>query len=194
MITKYVKGDTHSWDDFIETALFACRVRKHHTTGLSPFFMVYGVEPVIPGDMLRSFLDPHIEEDPELIAEDALKHLRFLREQRHMAADRMRIQSQKDKERWDAAMKEKPTQIFEVNDYVLLRHESKVGLEFNWMGPYQVLKRNLDFNTYKIKEVDGKEYASWVHTDRLLPVKYDGSKIDKSWYISRTARAKDLKD
>ncbi|GAA5804828.1 hypothetical protein HPULCUR_010336 [Helicostylum pulchrum] len=153
--------------------------------------MVYGVDPIIPGDILRPFLDPYTEEDPELIAEDALNHLRKLREQRYIAEDRMKIQSKKDKERWDAAMKGKETQTFNINDYVLLRHESKKGLEFNWMGPYQVLKRNLDYNTYQIKEVDGKTYSSWVHTDRLIAVKYDGSKIDKSWYIPRTAGAKD---
>ena len=91
----------------------------------------------------------------------------------------------------DAAMKGKDTQTFNINDYVLLRHESKKGLEFNWMGPYQVLKRNLDYNTYQIKEVDDKIYSSWGQTDRLLAVKYDGSKIDKLWYIPRKARAKD---
>ena len=88
-------------------------------------------------------------------------------------------------------MKGIKTQEFKIDDYVMLRHESKKGLEFNWMGPYQVLKCNMDFNTYQIKEVDGKIYSSWVHTDRLHPVKYDGSPIDKSWYIPRTARAKD---
>ena len=153
--------------------------------------MTYGVDPVLPGDPLRLFMDPLTEEDPELIAEDALTHLRFLREQRIAAKEKMSDQAKKDKIRWDDAMKGKETQTFNINDYVLLRHESKKGLEFNWMGPYQVLKRNLDFNTYKITEVDGKEYASWVHTDRLIPVKYDGSKIDKSWYIPRLARASD---
>jgi hypothetical protein len=133
MITKYVKGDTHSWDDFIETALFACRIRKHHTTNMSPFYMVYGVNPVLPGDILRPFLDPQTEEDPELIAEDALSHLRKLREQRYLAQDRMKIQSSKDKERWDKAMKGTPTQIFQKNDYVLLRHESNVTFEVIWV-------------------------------------------------------------
>ena len=73
----------------------------------------------------------------------------------------------------------------------MLRHESKEGLEFNWMGPYQIIKRNLEFNTYQIKEIEGNNYSSWVHTDRLHPIKYDGSPISKSWYIPRVARAKD---
>ncbi|KAG2190402.1 hypothetical protein INT47_001388, partial [Mucor saturninus] len=72
MITKYVKGEVHSWDEFVDTALFSCRIRKHATTGLSPFFMTYGVDPVLPGDSKRPFMDPMTEEDPELIAEDTL--------------------------------------------------------------------------------------------------------------------------
>lgn len=191
MLTKYVKGQVHSWDEYIDSALFSCRIRKHATTGLSPFFMTYGIDPKLPGDSNRPFLEPFTEEDPELIADDTLSRIRLLREKRLQANEDMKQQALKDKARWDEKLKGGITQTFEIDDYVMLRHESKKGLEFNWMGPYQVKKRNLDFNTYQIQEVDGKMYASWVHTDRLHPAKSDGSKIDKAWYIPRIARAKD---
>lgn len=45
MLRKYVKGNISSWDTYLKTAVFACRIRKHRTTGISPFFMVYGQEP-----------------------------------------------------------------------------------------------------------------------------------------------------
>lgn len=152
--------------------------------------MTYGVDPVLPGDSKRPFMEPLTEEDPELIAEDTLARIRFLREERFKSEEKMRIQSEKDKAIWDEKLKGATTQEFDVNDYVMLRHENKNGLEFNWMGPYKVLKKNLDYNTYQIQEVDGKIYSSWVHTDRLHPVKYDGSIIDKAWYIPRIARSK----
>jgi transposase InsO family protein len=190
MLTKYVKGLIHSWDEYVDSALFSCRIRKHATTGYSPFYLVYGQEPVLPGDSRRPFMDPLTEEDPELIAEDVLARIRDLKEKRFEAKEQMIIQAQKDKERWDAAVKNNKTQIFAVGDYVLLRHESKKGLEFNWMGPYVVLKTNLDYNTYQIQEIEGKIYSSWVHTDRLHSAQYDGSKPQKSWYIPRIARAK----
>lgn len=191
MLIKYVKGEVHSWDEYVESALFFCRVCKHATTGLSPFFMTYGVNPILPGDLLRPFMDPSTKEDPELIAEDALTHLRYLREQRFQAEDKLKAQAVKDIVKWDALIKGQETQTFKIDDYVMLRHESKKGQEFNWMGPYQVIKHNLDFNTYQIKEVYGKIYSSWVHTDRLHPVKYDSSPIKKVWYIQRIARAKE---
>mgnify|MGYP005606878341 FL=1 len=112
-----------------------------------------------------------------------------MRDARYIAEERMRVQSQKDKQRWDDMMKNEHTQMFQIGDYVLMRHESKKGLEYNWMGPYRVVGANFEYNVYKLEEVDGKVYNSWVHTDRLHPVKYDGSPINKSWYIPRIARA-----
>lgn len=189
MLTKYCNGDIHSWDEYVDSALFSCRIRKHATTGYSPFFLVYGQDPVLPGDSRRPFLDPLTEEDPELIAEDVLARIRDLREKRFEAKEKMIKQSQTDKQRWDSAIKNNLVQTFEVGEYVMLRHESKKGLEFNWMGPYVVLKTNLDYNIYQIQELEGKVYNSWVHTDRLHPVKYDGAKPSQSWYIPRVARA-----
>jgi hypothetical protein len=189
MLKKYVNGHVHSWDEFIDTTIFACRIRKHRTTGYSPFFLVYGIEPNLPGDPSRPFISTTTEFDQDIIAEDTLSRLRQLREKRFEAEQKMILQGKKDKEKWDEKLKGNQTQIFDVGNYVLLRHESKKGLEFSWQGPYIIEKRNLDFNTYKIKEIDGKSYSSWVHTDRLQLVKYNDHKtIDTTWYIPREAR------
>ncbi|KAG1471288.1 hypothetical protein G6F57_011442 [Rhizopus arrhizus] len=188
MLTKYVNGEVHNWDEHIDAALFACRIRKHSTTGFSPFFLTYGVEPRIPGDIHKPYLAEFLEQDPKLLSQDALIHLRKLRESRHLAEDRLRQQAIHDKKRWDSMMATNKTQTFNIGDYVLMRHESKQGLEFNWMGPYKVINRNLDYNTYQLQEINGKLYASWVHTDRLHAVKYDGASVNKTWYIPRIAR------
>ncbi|GAA5816887.1 hypothetical protein MFLAVUS_010422 [Mucor flavus] len=89
MLTKYCKGDIHSWEDYVDSALFSCRIRKHATTGYSPFFLVYGQDPVLPGDVRRPFMDPLTEEDPELIAEDVLERIRDLREKRFESKEKM---------------------------------------------------------------------------------------------------------
>ncbi|KAL9536436.1 hypothetical protein PS6_011904, partial [Mucor atramentarius] len=125
-------------------------------------------------------MDPLTEEDPELIAEDVLARIRDLKEKRFEAKEQMILQARKDKDRWDAALKNNKIQTFAVGDYVMLRHESKKCLEFNWMGPYVVLKTNLDYNIYQIQEIEGKLYNSWVHTDRLHSVQYDGAKPQRS--------------
>lgn len=65
------------------------------------------------------------EFDANLIAEDALTRIRHLREARFLTEENLRNQAIRDKEKWDALMKGKDTQVFKVNDYVLLRHETK---------------------------------------------------------------------
>lgn len=189
MLKEYVNGDVHSWDEYLDAVSFACRIRRHRTTGHSPFFLVYGVHPRIPGDFHRPFIHETTELDQELLTEDALTRIRQLREKRFIAEERMKLQGKKDKEKWDEKVKNGEAQVFDIGNYVLLRNESKKGLEYNWMGPYIVQNRNLDFNVYKIKEVDGKDYKSWVHTDRLQLVKFNGDNISNSWYIPRIARA-----
>ncbi|CAF3953002.1 unnamed protein product, partial [Rotaria sp. Silwood1] len=53
MLAKYV-GDNviNQLDEYVDRALFACRIRQHHATGKTPFYMVYGVEEKLPGDEL----------------------------------------------------------------------------------------------------------------------------------------------
>lgn len=193
MLKKYVNGNVHSWDDYIDTTTFACRIRKHTTTGHSPFFLVYGVHPRIPGDFSKPYMNEFTEYDANLITEHALTRIRHLREVRFVAEENMRNQGIKDKEKWDELIKGKETQVFNINDYVLLRNESKRGLEYNWMGPYQIINSNNDFNVYQIKEIEGNIYNSWVHTDRLKPIAINNNNTNNnfssSWYIPRIARA-----
>lgn len=79
ILTKYFKGQVHNWGKYLDSALFSCRIRKHATTGYSPFYLVYGHDPVLPGDSCCPFMDPLIEEDSELVAEDVLARMRELR-------------------------------------------------------------------------------------------------------------------
>ncbi|CAF4138214.1 unnamed protein product, partial [Rotaria sordida] len=51
IITKYVGDNTiNKWDEYVDHALFACRIRQHHATGKTPFHMIYGVEVKLLGD------------------------------------------------------------------------------------------------------------------------------------------------
>jgi len=43
---------TDKWDNFLDDALFACRIRLNKSTGYSPFFLKYGFHPHLPGDTL----------------------------------------------------------------------------------------------------------------------------------------------
>ena len=188
MLRKYAHGQIHRWDQFVEPALFACRIRKHRTTGFSPYFLVYGQEPTLPGDFFRPFIsmaDP-VQEVPAAV-QGRVPEVRRLREARALATARLESNAAKDKVRWDAALK---PQKFNVGDHVLMRHENKFSLEYNWKGPFLVLAANYDTNIYKLQDLNGKTYSSWVHTDRLRPIHLPSSAPpSEPWYDPTAARA-----
>jgi hypothetical protein len=55
------------WDKFLPQAVWATRVRKHSVTKKSPFYLVYGVEPRIPGNSTPPYLW-NFKDDDDTIA------------------------------------------------------------------------------------------------------------------------------
>jgi len=184
MLRKYVNGAIFMWDKFVDTALFAARVRHHRSTGYSPFYLVYGREPLLPGDYTRPYFDKLTANDPRTVAEHTARELESLGQVRAASAHRMKMVSESDKERWDAAIEKLE---FEVGDHVLLRNEQKYGLEYNWMGPFIVVDKNSESHVYKLVTIGGEPYSSWVYVDRLKGVKAES--IDTPWYNPTVSRA-----
>ena len=59
-ITTLSSGKPERWDEYLPQSIFAIRVRKHAVTKHSPFYLLYGVHPRIPGDTnpLESTMQP----------------------------------------------------------------------------------------------------------------------------------------
>lgn len=192
MLRKYTNGAIYRWDNFLEPAVFACNIRKHRTTNVSPYFMVYGVEPRLPGDILRPLVLQEPTEDPKEIFDNRKPSLLRLRETRANAAEKLRANAQRDKALWDATMTH---QVFNIGDMVLMRHENKFSLEYNWKGPFSIIKRNLDSDTYQIKDMNNQVYRSWVHTDRLRPIHINNKNPPTTpWYDPVVSRKIDRPD
>lgn len=184
MLRKYVHGAIHIWDQFVDTALFAARIRHHRSTGFSPFFLVYGREPVIPGDYIRPYFGKTVAQDPRTVAEHTARELEELGQTRAAAEKRMQVVQEQDKSRWDALVDKLD---FEIGDHVLLRNEQKFGLEYNWFGPFIIVDKNEEQHIFKLVSVAGEPYSSWVHVDRLKEVKAES--IDTPWYNPTVSRA-----
>lgn len=185
MLRKYVNGALHLWDDYLDAALFACRIRTNSTTGYSPFFMTYGRDPVLPGDALRPYISDDVLKDPRAMAELTAQELEKVNQIRATATKRMQVIGQKDKERWDKALN---IVDFDIGDYVKLTHEGRYGLEPRFKGPYVVMAKNNDFGTYKLETVHGQPLDSWIHADRLAKVNFD-TEPSTPWFDPRTTRA-----
>jgi hypothetical protein len=191
MLRKYTNGALHRWDDFVNTALWACRVRIHSTTGFSPFYLTYGREPRLPGDTLQPYIDSTTFDDPRTVADITSRELADLGQHRAAAEFRLKAMAEKDKTRWDKAIKKVS---FEVGDMVMLTHEGRYGFEPTFKGSYMVVAVYPDFGTYRLQTLAGEPLKSLVHVDRLKAAK--GERPNEPWYeptVTRRVWSSDMK-
>jgi transposase InsO family protein len=66
MLTKFVGSQKNLWDEFLPQAVFATRIREHTVTKQSPFRLVYGIDPCIPGDSTPPNLSQPTNEEERL--------------------------------------------------------------------------------------------------------------------------------
>jgi transposase InsO family protein len=170
MLAKYVGKVTHRWDEYVDQALFACRIREHSVTKKSPFYLVYGKEPIIPGDTTYPFLyednrDPIVADQ---LADKVAEELGF---QRFKAAERQIHAAQTMQKRWNEKVKERP---LKQNDIVLIRNEQRKKFEAQWLGPYKIVYTAPN-GTYRLADLQGNLKQDLVNGDRIklayLPAK-----------------------
>jgi hypothetical protein len=183
MLRKYVNGALHRWDDFLNAATWACRIRVHSTTGYSPFYLTYGREPRLPGDVMVPYIDKTAAADPRTITDFTARELASLGQDRAAAEARMRAMAAKDKAKWDAVIKKV---FFEPGDLVLLTHEGRLGLEPRYKGPFVVVASFPEYGTYKLQTVAGEPLKSLVHVDRLKAA--HGTTPATPWYDPTSSR------
>ncbi|CAF3434864.1 unnamed protein product [Rotaria socialis] len=122
MLAKYV-GDNNInlWDEYVDRALLACRVRQHHATGKTPFYMVYGVEPKLPGDELI----PIINDDEQNNIASRVQELNQLVKQRDIVHQRLNSNAIKMKAYYDRQLKHHHVYQLQPNDWVLIHNQNR---------------------------------------------------------------------
>ena len=144
---------------------------------MSPYFMVHGVEPLLPFDITEAtFLLP--ADDRQLTHEELIA--RRARQLQKRDEDLQRIHDSVLRSRLEAARRyeadNKHTIVdfnFSPGDLVLVRN-SRVKLEHNrktkprYLGPYVVVRRMLG-GSYRLAELDGAVSSTSYAAFRLIP-------------------------
>ena len=140
-ITTLTEGTSNRWDEFLQQSLFALRVRKHAVTKYSPFYLLYGVHPRLPGDTnpVPSLLQPLDElEELEIQGEIQARTFEQLGQDHAAAFERSRMQAELIRKRHNLDP-DSPEYFFKVGDMVKMKHHSRTKFEFDWKGPYHVV-------------------------------------------------------
>jgi len=145
-----ISEKSNDWDLFIAPTLFAYRTTKHSTTGIEPFFLVYGRSARLPIEETEDENIPSLNDRLQQLIEDVPQ----IREKSRL---QITISQQKKKLEHDGKMKKEIK--FQIGDKVLYfkaaQDQSHSGkLNQKWKGPYYI-HDVLPHGAYKIRNLEG---------------------------------------
>ena len=147
-----------AWDEVLQSALFACRIKAHTESKISPFKLVYGLEPRIRGtdDILGvSNVDADFE-----------SRFETMHTARH-AANKLLLERAIRSQKLRTTHLKASDLSFEEGSWVLLENPAKHKLHATYLGPFRVLRKRF-FGTYALETDDGRVLKKLVHGSRLI--------------------------
>lgn len=169
-IRKLAEARGDRWDEFLDQSLFALRIRTHSVTGYSPFKLLFGVDPRIPGDLRPpdSMMQPLDDiEKADQSSEDLARELEELGQIRAAAHERSRRQAEKMRLKHNLDP-DAPEYFFKINDWVKMKHHGSKKMEFNWKGPYTVVDVGHP-GTYWLMDPRGRRLDNTIAERDLAP-------------------------
>lgn len=164
-LSSFVDANQKDWDEWIPLFLLSYRSAIHDTTGYSPAMMLTGRDLRLPSDLEKGV---HPSEGSSQVIFNSVFR-RKLEEVHEFARERIRMASDKTKDRYDIRARNLK---FEKGDSVWLfqprrQHGRCPKLQSNWEGPYFIIDRINDV-VYRIRR-SPRTKSKVVHLDRLAP-------------------------
>lgn len=167
MLFHVVGEHAGEWDKFVPFLLWAYREVPHDTTGVSPFRLLYGRDPVGPLAILqRSWTGE--QELPIALAESPEQYLLKLRRKLQQAAEAAEGTSAKRQREYATHYNLRTTpKSFDPGDQVLVFDDKRPGKLYpKWLGPYTVREKYRQ-HSYYVEKPEGARML--VHGNRLRP-------------------------
>ena len=178
-LVKLCEGNLSKWPLMVPAATYADRITVRRATGFSPYFLLHGVHPFMPGDMTDATFQvvgyaPGMSSQELIMArtrqllrlpEDIAKARETLHQSRSQA-------KQSYEQKFSRRLLETP---HTPGSLVLIRNnpiENSVSIERKtanrYMGPYQII-RQTQGGSYILAEMDGSLLKHHVAAYRLIP-------------------------
>ena len=163
-LLMFVSKHQKDWDIFIPAALMAFRTSHCAATGESPFYLLYGREPLLPMDV--SLLPPT---DPtSSIAEHRRRIVTQIELAQRLAKENIMRAQQTMKKRYDELSQ--PPGFIAVDKVWVFTPKTFKGLSnkllHNYHGPYRVVEQ-LSPVHYRLRTCSNKPVSTTVHANRM---------------------------
>jgi transposase InsO family protein len=162
-ISAEERHQMENWDDYLPQALLAFHAHRNQRMGCSPFYLQYGVEPVLPHSSIVS--SPATALEREIAKQDRRNRVQDLDKHRTKAADRYRTALEKlAKNRDDTAFLNDPIMPGDLVMREPLNRRSK--LHPRWDGPFVILGAT-DKDVYQLATANGYTLPNLHNVARL---------------------------
>jgi len=158
LIRKCLMSSQGEWEQYISKVVFTCRVVKHASTGFSPFEVLFGREPRLPGDSVN----PQMSDFPEPIDVARLAQIRskvMENIQRSQAYNKDYVERKFST----------PEKEINVGDIVLVKIQCRSKFEPKWSLPHRVVECT-GKGTFKLEDSRGNLVGPLINRDNLSKV------------------------
>ena len=173
-LAKMTNGKWKNWDRHLHAVLWADRTTVRGPTGMAPYRLLYGFDPVLPIELdvptWQILPWGRVQTTSDLLAVRA-RQLERRDEDLEEAELHLRRMRETSQEAWDRDRRIRSEAIREED--VVLLHDTKLDkshsdkLSFHWVGPYRVSEAQPDRNYYRLAELDGTALQHTVAGNRL---------------------------
>lgn len=174
-IAKFVNENNDDWDQHLDGILFAYRTAQHDSTKLSPFYVMFGRQPILPVDMDLN-AEANASAIDNIATVDTIRELtKEIVDRQHLAHNAVQTnieKAQKRQKQYYDARHTCHTNEMRVGQLVLMKNNKNVHrmggkLEDKWLGPYEIVKC-LDKGRVKLKNLQsGKTLKNTYHAVNL---------------------------
>ena len=164
MIAMYTSEYPDDWDEHLNYCVWAYRTAVNDTTKHSPFYLMYGRDPLFPVDaMLES--EENYRSSEEYVAE-VIRKLKVAKAV--VKENAMRIKQKRD----EANTQMSRVRSFKIGEFVMLfvprtKQGISAKLSHKWKGPFTVVAQTSPVN-YIVRNLETKK-TDHVHVSRLKP-------------------------
>ena len=173
MLAKLVTAGGHNWDSLLGPVLFAYRTTPHSSTGLSPFYLLYGRNPQLPTSL--DFSVP-VMRYPVIESEYAKELAEELKLARALARKNIQAKQREQKRHYDHRSKVKDMKI---GDLVMLKTQPRFRLDRSFKGPFVV--QSVTSTNAVIKAKDNEDAEEINVSRQRLSICSDEMKHSTPW-------------
>ncbi|KIP02207.1 hypothetical protein PHLGIDRAFT_79475 [Phlebiopsis gigantea 11061_1 CR5-6] len=176
-IVKACEGKISKWPEHVHHAFFADKVTIRRATGVSPYYLLHGVQPVLPFDLTEASLlvsGFHANMTTSELLALRMRQLEKRTEDIENAAETLRKSRFKSKEQFERRYRTRlikgayspGTLVLVRNKAIETSHSRKH--QPRYCGPYIVVRQTQN-GSYVISELDGSISRHGIAANRVLP-------------------------